>query len=210
MRFSYADARTKRVVATRVRRTGAIALVLATACGGSDGGTGTTTGGTSEGSGSTTTASSTTATSTLSEGSSGSGSGDTTSGGSSSTADTSTSGASSSESGSSSASSGSDGSGSGTSDTGAVEPNPACVAGCAVEFECGTEWGSARECVTWCDANLDAAAMFAQACRDAWEDLSACFGTLSCEEFQAYQAAEMIPYPCQSEAEALAFECEGQ
>ncbi|MFO0633913.1 MAG: hypothetical protein U0168_13775 [Nannocystaceae bacterium] len=207
MRFSYGGIQTMVCIATRARVSWVLALVAATACGGSDGGTGTSGSSSSEGtgSGSTTGASTTTVGSASSEGSSGTTA--TTGTGDSSGGTTTTGG---SDSGSGDASTSASDSGSSGTDTGAIEPNPACVAGCAVEFECGTEWGSARECVTWCDANLDAAAMFAQACRDAWEDLSACFGTLSCEDFQAYQAAEVIPYPCQSEAESLSFECDGQ
>jgi len=95
-------------------------------------------------------------------------------------------------------------------------PNQACIDGCMVELacqatcECDTMWRSEQSCVAWCDANLEKAALFSPFCRDAWEALSACFATLTCEEFHAYHNPTMLPYPCSTEAESLAFECEGQ
>ncbi|MBL8947658.1 MAG: hypothetical protein JNK45_31085, partial [Myxococcales bacterium] len=83
----------------------------------------------------------------------------------------------------SSSESGSD-SGSEGSTTGVVEAP--CTAGCMVEFECGAEWKSAEACTTWCDANLIEAAMFSEFCEMAWANLSACFGTLSCDEYAEY------------------------
>ncbi|MBC8072100.1 MAG: hypothetical protein IAG13_27515 [Deltaproteobacteria bacterium] len=75
---------------------------------------------------------------------------------------------------------------------------------------CGSQWDSAEACSQWCEDNLDKAALFSPFCAGAWEALSACFGTLDCEQFAAYQAAKVFPYPCSAEADALAFECEGQ
>jgi hypothetical protein len=75
---------------------------------------------------------------------------------------------------------------------------------------CGDEWTSAQECSDWCEANLVEAAAFAPSCADAWEDLSACFATLDCEQFAEYENPQMFPYPCSDEADARAFECKGQ
>jgi hypothetical protein len=75
---------------------------------------------------------------------------------------------------------------------------------------CGDEWMSQQECIDWCEANLVKAEAFSPFCEDAWEALSACFGTLDCTEFAEYEAAAMSPYPCDDEAAALAFECAGQ
>lgn len=127
--------------------------------------------------------------------------GDTTTGSTSSEDTTSTdSEGSSSDSGSDTSSEG--------STTGAVE-SP-CADGCAVEFECGAEWKSADACTAWCEANLIEAAMFSEFCEMAWANLSACFGTLTCEEYGEYVSPTMFPYPCSNEADALMFECEGQ
>lgn len=96
------------------------------------------------------------------------------------------------------------------------EPNAACVAGCMVEFgcqdtcECATTWRSEQACVQWCDANLDEAELFTEFCRDAWEAMSECLGTLSCEAYQEFHHPSVPDYPCVSEAETLAFECDGQ
>ncbi|MCA9709916.1 MAG: hypothetical protein KDK70_29020 [Myxococcales bacterium] len=88
--------------------------------------------------------------------------------------------------------------------------NQACVDGCVVEFMCGTEWSSEDECVTWCETNLDKANAFSPFCRDAWEALSACLGTLTCEEFTEWQDPAMFPYPCSDADAILNVECEGQ
>jgi hypothetical protein len=95
-------------------------------------------------------------------------------------------------------------------------PNEACVAGCMIEFgcqdtcECGTVWTGEAECVQWCDANLEEAELFSTFCRDAWEAVSACIGTLSCEQYHQFHNPDVPDYPCVSEADTLAFECEGQ
>ena len=95
-------------------------------------------------------------------------------------------------------------------------PNEACVAGCMIEFgcqdtcECGTTWRSEDACVQWCDANLGEAELFSSFCRDAWEAMSACIGTLTCEQYQQFHNPDVPDYPCVSEADTLAFECEGQ
>jgi hypothetical protein len=86
----------------------------------------------------------------------------------------------------------------------------ACIDGCAVEFMCGTEWASQDECIDWCEQNLIEAALFSPFCADAWEALSACFGTLTCEEFVEHADPQAFPYPCSDEDAALAFECRGQ
>lgn len=107
----------------------------------------------------------------------------------------------------------SSGSESSSSDSGSesgVVMHQACTDGCAIEFMCGDEWTSAQECTDWCEANLVKAAAFSPFCADAWENLSACFGTLGCDQFAEYQAPMMFPYPCSDEADALAFECKGQ
>jgi hypothetical protein len=75
---------------------------------------------------------------------------------------------------------------------------------------CDTNWASEQECVDWCDDNLMMAARFTPQCHDAWEALSACFATLTCEEFAEYNNPTMFPYPCSDEADSLMFECMGQ
>lgn len=102
---------------------------------------------------------------------------------------------------------------SGSSDSGSesgVVMHQACIDGCAIEFMCGDEWASAEECSDWCEANLVKAAAFSPFCADAWENLSACFGTLDCDQFAEYEAPMMFPFPCSDAADALAFECKGQ
>jgi hypothetical protein len=86
----------------------------------------------------------------------------------------------------------------------------ACAEGCAVEFACGMEWASEEECVAWCEANLVKAAAFSPFCADAWEAVSACLGTLTCEEFSQWQSPMMFPYPCSDADVALSVECKGQ
>jgi hypothetical protein len=131
------------------------------------------------------------------------------------TGDASTSGSTSGDESSSSTavdgtSSGSESSGSDSGSESGVVMHQACTDGCAIEFMCGDEWASAEECTEWCEANLVEAAMFSPFCADAWENLSACFATLDCDQFAEYQAPMMFPYPCSDAADALAFECEGQ
>jgi len=82
--------------------------------------------------------------------------------------------------------------------------------GCQDTCECGTTWESEAACVQWCDANLDEAALFTEFCRDAWEAMSACLGALDCKQYAEFHNPTVPDYPCVSEAEALAFECEGQ
>lgn len=89
-------------------------------------------------------------------------------------------------------------------------PNPACVAGCTTQVDCNMDYPSVDACVQWCDDNLDMALLFSPACHDAWENLSACFGNLSCDEYAEYLSPSMFPYPCSDQADALAFQCEGQ
>jgi len=89
-------------------------------------------------------------------------------------------------------------------------PNQACVDGCAVEFMCGTEWMSAEDCVSWCEANLVEANEFSPFCRDAWEGVSACVATLTCEEFMQWQDPMEFPYPCSDADVTLSVECKGQ
>ncbi|MEM9459132.1 MAG: hypothetical protein AAGF11_33445 [Myxococcota bacterium] len=86
----------------------------------------------------------------------------------------------------------------------------ACAQGCAVEFSCGTEWTSEQECVTWCEANLEKAYEFSPFCRDAWAGVSACLGTLTCEEFAEWHDPAMFPYPCSETDAILNVECKGQ
>lgn len=94
--------------------------------------------------------------------------------------------------------------------------NDACVAGCMIEFgcqdtcECDTTWKSEDACVQWCEANLEKAALFTEFCRDAWEAMSACIGTLDCEGYHEFHNPAVPDYPCVSEADSLAFECKGQ
>lgn len=108
------------------------------------------------------------------------------------------------------ASSSDDGSsGTGVETTGGIM-SQACADGCAVEFQCGIQWDSAEECTEHCNANLWAANQFSSFCMQAWEELSACLATLDCTEFEAWQAAQVFPYPCSTEDGALAFECDGQ
>ncbi|MCX4243118.1 hypothetical protein [Paraliomyxa miuraensis] len=97
--------------------------------------------------------------------------------------------------------------GEGTTETG---PNAACAAGCAVEFMCGDEWAMEEDCVAWCEANLVEADRFSPYCRDAWEGVSACLATLTCEEFAQWQSPAMFPYPCSDADVVLEIECEGQ
>lgn len=90
-------------------------------------------------------------------------------------------------------------------------PEPqACADGCAVEFACGDEWASEEECVSWCEANLVEAYAFSPFCRAAWEGVSACVATLTCEEFMVWQAPTEFPYPCSDADVILTVECEGQ
>lgn len=89
-------------------------------------------------------------------------------------------------------------------------PSQACIDGCAIEFMCGTEWASAEDCVTWCENNLMVANDFSPFCRDAWEALSACLATLTCEEFAVWQNPMEFPYPCSDADTALSVECKGQ
>ena len=89
-------------------------------------------------------------------------------------------------------------------------PSQACADGCAVEFMCGTEWMSVEECVAWCDANLAKANEFSPFCRDAWEGVSACVATLTCEEFMQWQSPTEFPYPCSDADVTLSVECKGQ
>jgi hypothetical protein len=88
-------------------------------------------------------------------------------------------------------------------------PDP-CAEGCAVELMCGTEWMSEEDCVTWCEANLVMAGAFSPFCRLAWEGVSACLGTLTCEEFAQWENPMMFPYPCSDADVVLEVECEGQ
>lgn len=88
--------------------------------------------------------------------------------------------------------------------------NEACADGCAVEFACGTRWASEQECVMWCEANLEKADAFSPFCRDAWEGVSACLGTLTCEEFAEWESPTVFPYPCSDADVVLDVECEGQ
>lgn len=89
-------------------------------------------------------------------------------------------------------------------------PSQACIDGCAVEFACGTEWASAEDCVTACESNLVVASEFSPFCRDAWEALSACLATLTCEDFAVWQSPMEFPYPCSDADVALSVECKGQ
>jgi len=90
------------------------------------------------------------------------------------------------------------------------EGNEACASGCAVEFACGSEWTSEEECVSWCEANLEKAYAFSIFCRAAWEGVSACVGTLSCEEFMVWENPVRFPYPCSDADTVLSIECKGQ
>ncbi len=112
-------------------------------------------------------------------------------------------------SGSGSSSSSSSGS-SESSDSSSGGGNQACADGCAVEFMCGMEWMSEEECVTWCEANLEKAYAFSPFCHDAWEGVSACLGTLTCEEFAEWDNPMVFPYPCSDADTILAVECKGQ
>ncbi len=89
-------------------------------------------------------------------------------------------------------------------------PSQACPDGCMVEFQCGTRWASEADCVSACEANLDEAAVFSPFCRDAWEALSVCLATLTCEDFATWQDPMMFPYPCSDADTGIAIECEGQ
>lgn len=90
------------------------------------------------------------------------------------------------------------------------EPNAACAAGCAVEFMCGTEWATEEDCVAWCETNLVKAAAFSPFCSAAWENVSACVATLTCEEFAEWENPMMFPYPCSDADVVLSVECKGQ
>jgi hypothetical protein len=89
-------------------------------------------------------------------------------------------------------------------------PDQPCVDGCAVEFACGTEWMSEADCVAWCEANLVKADAFSPFCRAAWEAVSACVATLTCEEFAEWSNPVMFPYPCSDADVVLSVECKGQ
>jgi hypothetical protein len=91
--------------------------------------------------------------------------------------------------------------------TGGVSYTPACVDGCAVEATCGNEWSSELECISWCEDNLIEAGRFSPFCRNAWEGLHACLGTLDCPGFEDYL---MGGRSCQIETFTHAVECEGQ
>lgn len=88
--------------------------------------------------------------------------------------------------------------------------NQDCADGCAVELLCGTKWMSEADCVMACEDNLLVAADFSLFCRAAWEAVSACVATLTCEEFLEWQSPTMFPYPCSDADVGLASECEGQ
>jgi hypothetical protein len=102
------------------------------------------------------------------------------------------------------------GTGTGTQTEGTTGGSSACADGCAVEFMCGTEWPSAEDCVAWCEANLVKANEFSPFCRDAWEGVSACVATLTCEEFEQWQSPMEFPYPCSDADVVLSVECKGQ
>lgn len=89
-------------------------------------------------------------------------------------------------------------------------PSQACADGCAVEFMCGSEWASVEDCVAWCESNLVLANEFSPFCRDAWEALSACLATLTCEEFAVWQSPMEFPYPCSDADVVQSTECKGQ
>jgi hypothetical protein len=89
-------------------------------------------------------------------------------------------------------------------------PSQACADGCVVEFACGTEWASEDDCVAWCEANLVKAAGFSPFCAAAWEGVSACLATLTCEEFAQWQNPMVFPYPCSNADVVLSIECKGQ
>lgn len=90
------------------------------------------------------------------------------------------------------------------------DADQACADGCAVEFACGTEWMSEADCVAWCEANLLKASAFSPFCRAAWEAVSACVATLTCEEFAEWTNPVMFPYPCSDADVVLSVECKGQ
>lgn len=90
------------------------------------------------------------------------------------------------------------------------EPASACEQGCAVAFTCTAEWPSQEECVIACEANLAEAAAFSPLCATAWENVSECVGTLTCEQYLEWSMPTMFPYPCADADVGLRFECEGQ
>ncbi len=125
-----------------------------------------------------------------------------------STDETSTDSTTSGGSSSSGSDSGTDSTGSESSGTGG-EAAP-CTAGCMTQLECTAVWKNLEACVTACEDNLIQAALFSQFCEIAWENLSACFGTLTCDEYAEYLEAVTFPYPCDLESDALSWECKGQ
>jgi hypothetical protein len=75
---------------------------------------------------------------------------------------------------------------------------------------CTSDWPSEEDCVLACEANLVEAAAFSPVCADAWENVSECVGTLTCEEYLEWRMPTTFPYPCVDADEGLAFECKGQ
>jgi len=101
---------------------------------------------------------------------------------------------------------------SGGSDTGTTTGAgvSACEEGCVVEAACGMRWASEDECVIACEANLVEAGRFSPFCQQAWENVSECVGTLTCEEFVQWETPTEFPYPCSDADVGLEIECEGQ
>lgn len=97
-----------------------------------------------------------------------------------------------------------------TTETSACIDMSGCAAGCEIEVECGSEWKSTKACTDWCEANLVKAEAFSCFCAQAWNNLSTCFGALTCEEYAQYLEPTMFPYPCAIESDSLGFECKGQ
>ncbi|MCH9684593.1 MAG: hypothetical protein K0V04_24365 [Deltaproteobacteria bacterium] len=105
--------------------------------------------------------------------------------------------------------SGTDSSGSDSGSSTGTEPT-ACEAGCAVEFMCSMAWKTEEDCVTACEDNLVEAGIFSPFCQSAWEMLSACLGTLTCDEYGQWLEPDAFPYPCSDADVALEVECRGQ
>lgn len=77
-----------------------------------------------------------------------------------------------------------------------------CSAACAVISPCVMQ--STSDCLAQCEGDLSEAAASGEACVSAVDDLAACIGAGSCEDFEAW--LEEIPadsYPCRAEDIAI-------
>ena len=80
--------------------------------------------------------------------------------------------------------------------------NDNCNAACSVITQCVAQ--STPDCLAQCRGDLMEAAEFGQACVDAVNDLAACLGGGTCDDFEAW--LDEIPadsYPCKAQDDAI-------